>query len=358
MGVYKRKNSQNWYISYYHNGERVREVVGPKKSDAQKVLNQRLTSIQEGKHPVLKNRKDQKITFAEFAKIYVTDHAKPNKKSFKSDIYRLKSSIIPFFGDMKISEIESPHIAQYKKLRLQQKCRNRESLIKPATVNKEVKLVKHIIKKAAKWLGVRIQELELDLATELPRERILTHEEMRLLVENSRPPLKNAILIALNTGMRKGEILSLRWENVNLEINIITVTAIEAKSKRIRRIPINSELRKLFIKLNLTRNGNSFVLQNPLTGEPYRDLQKSWENLLRKTGIDSVRFHDCRHTFASHFLMNGGDLYTLKELLGHLELNTTARYLTITTAYKNRAIELFTVAESESNVIDLSKAVG
>lgn len=77
---------------------------------------------------------------------------------------------------------------------------------------------------------------------------------------------------------------------------------------------------------------------------------------MTRAGIDGVRFHDCRHTFASHFLMNGGDLYTLKELLGHKELNTTARYLTITTAYKNQAIELFTVAEGESNIIDLSRA--
>lgn len=184
MGIYKRKNSPNWYISYYHNGERVREAVTTKKSDAQKVLTQRLTAIQEGRHPVLRSRKKQKIAFAEFSKTYITDYSIPNKKSYKSDIYRLQSAIVPFFGDMQISEIDSSHIAQYKKLRLQQKCRRRESLITPATVNKEVKLVKHIIKKASKWLGIGIQDIELDLATELPRERILTHEEIRLLIEN------------------------------------------------------------------------------------------------------------------------------------------------------------------------------
>jgi integrase len=271
---------------------------------------------------------------------------------------RLKTSIIPFFGGMLISEIHRTHIARYKKLRLTQKCRQSDSLVTPATVNKEVKLVKHIIKKASKWLGIGINDIELDLATELPRERILTHEEIRRLVENSQPPLKYAILVALNTGTRKGEILSLRWENVNLERNFITVTAVQAKSKRIRRIPINSELRKLFVKLKLTQNGNRHVLQNPMTGKPFLDFGRSWKTLLITAGIDGVRFHDCRHTFASHFLMNGGDLYTLKELLGHKELNTTARYLTITTAYKNQAIELFTVAESESKIIELSRAAG
>lgn len=358
MGIYKRQNSPNWYISYYHNGVRVREAVSPKKSDAQKVLAQRLTAIQEGKHPVLRNKKRQKITFAEFSKTYITDYAKPNKKTYRSDISRMKTSLIPFFGDMQISEIDSSHMAQYKKLRLTQKCQKRDSLVTPATVNKEVKLVKHIIKKASKWLGIKIQDIELDLTTELPRERILTNEEIRELVENSQPPLKYAILVALNTGMRRGEILSLRWENVNLERNFITVTALDSKSKRIRRIPINSDLRKLIVKLKMARNGNRYVLQNPLTRKPFLDFARSWKTLLAETGIDGVRFHDCRHTFASHFLMNGGDLYTLKELLGHKELNTTARYLTITTAYKNQAIELFTVAESESKIIELSRAAG
>jgi integrase len=68
------------------------------------------------------------------------------------------------------------------------------------------------------------------------------------------------VLAALNTGMRNGEILSLRRENVNLERNFITVTAMEEKSKRIRRIPINSELRKWFVRLKPAQNGNRYFL--------------------------------------------------------------------------------------------------
>jgi integrase len=355
MGVYKRPDSKKWWISFYQNGKRVREPVSTKKNEAEKVLTQRLNAINEGKHPVIKKRKDRKIKFVAFSETYLTDYSKPNKKSWKSDIHRLKP-LIEYFGDFNLTDIENQHVAEYKKLRLQQTVKGRDKLISPATVNKEVKLLKNILKKAAKWKGIEIHDLELDLAAELPRERILPHKEIRQLIDNASPPLKYAIMVALNTGMRKGEILTLEWSNVNLERNFITVKAQENKSKRLKRIPINSELRKLFLKLKLSRDGNKYVFQNPLTGSRFIDFGRSWRSLLTRTGIDDMRFHDLRHTFASHFLMNGGDLYTLKEILGHKELNTTARYLTVTTDHKARAMEIFQVAETEPNIIDISGA--
>jgi len=161
--------------------------------------------------------------------------------------------------------------------------------------------------------------------------------------------------LALNTGMRRGEIFNLEWVNGNLENNFITVKTQEAKSKRLRRIPINRSLRKLLIKLNVARDSNRYVFQNPRKGKPYLPLQNSWESHLSRTGIKDMRFHDLGHTFASHFLMNGGELYTLKEILGHKELDTTAHYLTVTTAHKVKAMEIFQVPENESNIIELAR---
>ena len=75
---------------------------------------------------------------------------------------------------------------------------------------------------------------------------------------------------------------------------------------------------------------------------------------MEKADIRDMRFHDLRHTYASHFLMNGGDIYTLKEILGHKDITTTSRYLTITTAHKSKAMEIFAVPENESNIIELA----
>lgn len=353
MGIYKRPDSSKWWISYYQNGQRVREAVSTNKREAEKLLMQRLTAINEGKNPIIRSRKNKNMKFEEFVEIYIEKHSKPNKRSVASDIYRLKA-LVPFFGDLNISDIDSSHVAEYKMLRLQKEVKFKNKLISPATVNKEVKLLKNILKKAAKWNGIAIHDLELDLATEMPRERILSQQEMRMLLENSAPPLKHVILFALNTGMRRGEILNLEWVNVNLENNFITVKAQEAKNKRLRRIPINRSLRELLIKLDMNRNGNRYVFQNQKNGKSYVSFQKSWEGLLARTGIKDMRFHDLRHTFASHFLMNGGDLYTLKEILGHKELDTTARYLTVTTSHKVKSMEIFQVAENESKVIDIA----
>ncbi len=330
-----------------YNGERVREGVSTNKREAEKVLMQRLTAIYENKHPVLRKRKNKKIKFATFAEKYITDYSKSNKKSYKCDIARLKA-LIPYFGDFYIADIKSSHIAEYRKLRLQQEAKNCDKPISPATVNREVILLKSMLKKASKWEGVDLKIIDLDLTTEEHRECILSRNEIGLLVANAEPPLKHVILVGLNTGMRKAEIHNLEWGNVNLEQNFITVTAQEAKNKKIRRIPINGSLRKLFLKLNLTRNGNRYVFENPVTDKPYADLKRGWQSLLEEADIKNMRFHDLRHTYASHFLMNGGDIYTLKEILGHKDITTTSRYLTITTAHKCKAMEIFEVPNTPS----------
>ena len=102
-----------------------------------------------------------------------------------------------------------------------------------------------MLKKAAEWYGLNLRTITLDLVKEESRERILTRNEMGLLVTNAESPLKYVILVVLNTGMRKAEIYNLEWVNVNLEHNFITVTAQEAKNKKIKRIHINRSLCEL-----------------------------------------------------------------------------------------------------------------
>jgi hypothetical protein len=190
MGIYKRPDSKKWWISYYHNGERVREGVSTNKRQAEKVLMQRLTAINENKHPVLRKRKNKKIKFVDFAEKYIKEHAKPTKKSYRCDISRLRN-LIPYFGDLYLHEIESYHIVEYRKLRLQEKAANRKNLVNPGTVNREVGLLRSMINLASEWFDLELKPIKYEMAKEEPKERILTEQEIRRLVENSEAPLRH-----------------------------------------------------------------------------------------------------------------------------------------------------------------------
>jgi integrase len=141
--------------------------------------------------------------------------------------------------------------------------------------------------------------------------------------------------------------------------SVITVVARKSKTRRIRRIPLNHSMSELFYKLDLSRNGNQYVFENPKTGKPIIDFKRSWQSLLKRLGIKGVRFHDLRHSFATYALLrNGGDLVSLQATLGHANISTTGRYAKALMEGQQRLVNSFERPESKSNIINLRDAVG
>jgi integrase len=152
--------------------------------------------------------------------------------------------------------------------------------------------------------------------------------------------IKPLVLLALNTGMRRGELLGLKWGSVNLSGRQITVTAETAKSGHTRRIPLNTEaLATLTAWHRLAGKPGADDLVFPgADGERMKRIDSAWESLMRRAGLwvkdkddpnkgrATFRLHDCRHHFASRLVQAGVDLYTVKELLGHSEITMTERY--------------------------------
>jgi len=134
------------------------------------------------------------------------------------------------------------------------------------------------------------------------------------------------ILVALNTGMRRGEIFQLTWDNVSFKNNIITVTADTAKSSRKRYINMNKETQRVLEDWNIYSSRVGLVFPNPATGKSLVEIKSMWVNILKDAGIDNFRFHDLRHTFASNLVMKGAPLYMVQKLLGHSTLEMTMRY--------------------------------
>ena len=113
------------------------------------------------------------------------------------------------------------------------------------------------------------------------------------------------ILIALNTGMRRGEIFHLKTSMINLREGFLTIEAITSKTKRSRDIELNESLMDLFGKLLPERSRQEYLFESPKTGGPYNNLNKGWRKLLEKAGITNLRFHDLRHNFATYVTPQG-----------------------------------------------------
>ena len=144
------------------------------------------------------------------------------------------------------------------------------------------------------------------------------------------------IRFALNTGLRIGEIFSLRWSHVDLPRGILSVFA--SKTQTIREIPINSEARKVLEAWKLNKK-NENVFYNPQTGKPFVDLKAGFALACEKAGISDVTWHTLRHTFASRLLNSGVDIVTVKELQGHSSISVTMRYAHTNIENKRAAVE-------------------
>ena len=148
------------------------------------------------------------------------------------------------------------------------------------------------------------------------------------------------VLLALNTGLRRGELFQLRWEDVQLKPRLLTVRGAGAKSGQTRHIPLNSEALRL---LKQWKPGDAasrtFVFANVRSTEPLGDVKKAWKALMRKAEVSAFRFHDLRHTFASKLVMAGVDLNTVRELLGHSDVAMTLRYAHLAPEHKAAAVE-------------------
>ena len=142
--------------------------------------------------------------------------------------------------------------------------------------------------------------------------------------------LTPAILISLNTGLRRGELTALTWADVNLEARMLTVRAAAAKSGKSRHVPLNNEAMAVL---------QQWQQQQP-TGRlfPVRSFKTAWGALMTTAKIDNFRWHDMRHDFASKLVMAGVDLNTVRELMGHADLKMTLRYAHLAPAHLADAV--------------------
>jgi integrase len=320
------KIEDNYYIDYYANGRRIREMIGTSKTLAETVLKKRKVEVAEGKH--LDIRKQDKVKFEDMSKTYLELHSK-NKKSYRTDTIRVRQLNSVFKGKY-LYDISSMHIERYRMDRAQE--------VSQATVNRELATLKNMFNKAIEWHKADHNPvLKVKLFKENnQRVRYLEKEEIEKVLRNSRGILKPIVITALNTGMRKGEIFNIKWHNIDFRRNIINIY--DTKNSETRTIPINDMVKTALIRVR-KHPESPYVFSRP-DGEPIKDIRKSFFTALKKSGIVNFHFHDLRHTFASHLVMAGVDLNTVRELMGHKSLDMTLRYSHLSPDHKKRAVDI------------------
>jgi integrase len=150
--------------------------------------------------------------------------------------------------------------------------------------------------------------------------------------------LKPLVLVALNTGCRRGELFNLTWRDVDLGTAVLTVEGRGAKTTQTRHIPLNAEALDVLTGWRRQCPGEGLAFPGD-DGGRLDNVNKSWRGLLTAAGVRDLRFHDLRHSFASGLVAAGVDLYTVSQLLGHSDLKMTARYSHLSPEKKRAAVE-------------------
>ena len=327
MGLRQRGN--NWYIDYYANGIRMRERVGSSRQLAEIVLKKRTVEIAENRF--LDIKKEQKIKFDEFAEEYLEVYLKHNSRSWKkADLHNIKR-LKAFFGSRYLHEITPLLIERFKN--------DTSKVVSPSSTNRALTRLKAIFNKAIVWKKFNgdnpVKGIKFFKENNI-RLRFLEKEEIARLLSNSNDYLRPIVIVALNTGMRRGEIYNLKWHDIDFKRSIIYL--LQTKNGEKREIPMNETIKAELIKVRKDPN-SPYVFHND-DGRPFYNLRKSFFTACKKSGIINFRFHDLRHTFASQLVMSGVDLNTVRELLGHKSLEMTLRYSHLSLDHKKRAVDI------------------
>jgi len=326
MGLYRRNGGKVWLFSIMHNGRRVQHSTKTEnKKLAERLYAEALLKVQDGTWFEVKDELIQAVpdhTFEELVDRYITDHAIPTKmaSSVSRDRYSFKQ-MKRVFGGLNLKQITPSRIADYKSLR-------RREDAKPATLAKELQVLRNSLNIAMReweWLETTpFTKVRIEIPKN-QKERWLTLDEEALLLGECPDWLREIVTFAIYTGMRRNEILSLRWPQVDMDREMVTLLVTKNKEKR--GIPLSEKIVALLKAKMETRKNSGYVFPSE-TGTMIEghNVGRSFRKAREKAGLPDVRFHDLRHTAGSRMVQAGVDIYTVSLILGHKTLAMTKRY--------------------------------
>ena len=290
-----------------------------------------LTEVVKGNDPLEQKRQDADSDSVEgFAKSYMKRHALKRKKSAGDDQLLIDKIIVPAIGKRKLKSIKRSDVS-----RLHQKVGDtiNEKTGKPKIyqANRMLALLSRMFTLAELWGAVPEGTPNpcrgIEKFPEEKRDRFVSHEEMPALAKaidaEKSPILRDCLWLYLLTGLRKAELLSLRWSDVDLDRAEIRLT--DTKAGRPHYLPLSSPAVEL-LRNQLRVQGNPFVFPGRREGQHLVNIDKAWRRARKLAGIDDVRLHDLRRSVGSWLAQSGNSLHLIGKVLNHSNVSTTAVY--------------------------------
>lgn len=363
-----RKRGNRFFIDYYEPGGRRIQKGGFKlKKDAVAEEAKRKSLIAEGRY--LDAVKDFQTTFDELAEKYI-ENIKYQRSFERSKRYMIETLQRDFAGRLlkSISYLDLETYRNKSRGRLTKHGRFPEK----ATVNRYMACLRHMLSKAVEWdmldrnpfdKGRSLQFKENNARTryldEVEINRVLAEcptqpanrQKGRFIQGTQAVHLKDFVVVSINTGMRKGEVLSLQWDQIQGGFIYIK----KSKTDLARQIPINDDLRECFKSIRKRQGlGVKYVICTD-KGRRIKDIRTAFKSAMKRAGVANVRPHDLRHTFASHYVMRGGSLRALQKVLGHADLKMTMRYAHLSKEFAKEEIQLLNGLTSDKKKADESR---
>jgi len=338
--IRKRVNKKGvtWQIDYYDpQGKRKMKCFKLKK-EAEAYLAKIGVCKKDGSYEeIFGPKKEKLITFDGLADRYVENYAA--QKSYRSFKRHAVRYLREAFGDMRLKEISYLDLETYRNKRKATPLASGK-LRTDATVNREMSALKHMLNKAVEWGMLEVSPFRkgsrLSFRENNQRHRYLMEADIEKLLNSCSAHLLPIVEIALHTGMRKGEILGLKWDQVRDGFIYLW----ETKSGKSRQIPLDGRAVQVLKELQIRNKWKSpFVFLGP-DGERLKDVKKGFAGACRRAGIEDFRFHDLRHTFASHLVMKGANLKAVQRLLGHSDSKMTDRYSHLSPDHLRESVNL------------------
>jgi len=345
MAVFRRNS--NWWIDYYdHQGRRRRKKIGPDKRTATAVLRDVQSQIAKGEFLGLT---EERMTFGEltehYLSTYVVSSLGPTTRARCEGI--INTHLLPRFGSERLSAITIKEIENYKA--------ERAAVVKPATVNREFSRLRHMLSMAVRWGYLKanpckgVKELReppgrIRYLTPKEYDRLMFALDPEVLRENPYDAgrtfsplltvyLRPIVLLALHSGLRRSEILSLRRQDIDWHNRKIIVENTKNGERNI--IPINDTLYETLRRLPV--HLDSHLLFPGITPNM---VTTAFRRAVKRVGILDFRFHDLRHCFASYLTMSGASLRAIQTLLGHKDLRMTMRYSHLSPEHLQGAVKM------------------